>query len=74
MDNNAYCIWDPLRGKWWNPNSRGYSGNLSNAGTYSKEHAKRICDNPGVKEEMYLKSNLMQSESLRNKIYGIVRI
>lgn len=68
MTNNIYCIWDPTRKKWWNPRGRGYTTFLSRAGMYSKKDAKKYCDDPYAKEKMYLKSNLMQSASLRNKI------
>ena len=68
-DERVYCIWDPTRGKWWNPRGLGYTGNLIDAGVYKKSSAKRICDDSHTHEQMYLKSNLMQSQTLRNKIY-----
>lgn len=66
---NIYCIWDPIRKKWWKPKGIGYTGSLMKAGTYSKSYAKKICDAPYTGEIMYLKSNVTQSKTLRQKIY-----
>lgn len=69
MDERVYCIWDPSRGKWWNPRGVGYTSNLIDAGIFSKTKAKDICDDSYSGNTMYLKSNLIQSQTLRNKIY-----
>ena len=66
---NIYVIWDTTRKKWWKPKGIGYTGRLIEAGTYSKDYAKKICDAPYTGEKMYLKSNITQSETLRQRIY-----
>jgi len=74
MKENGYCIWDSMREKWWNPRSSGYTGNLRDAGVYTKSKAESICAAPYTNETMYLKSNLMQSQTLRNMIYGVTGV
>lgn len=68
MKNNGYCIWDPSREKWWNPSGMGYTSDIEKAGVYSKERAKKICDDPFANELMFLKSNLIYSKILLNKV------
>ena len=66
---NGYCIWDLSREKWWKTRGYGYTSELLIAGTFSKESASKICGGPFSGEIMFLKSNLMLSESLVKKIH-----
>lgn len=40
---NLYLIWSNEHGAWWRPNSCGYTGDMWEAGRYTKEKATDVC-------------------------------
>lgn len=70
--NNPYLIesiehrWDD-NVTWWKPNRCGYTQNLAEAGRYSKEEAKAICDkaNAGgtINERMWRECEVLHADN-----------
>lgn len=40
--DNEYLIWNDERKKWWEENYCGYTSNINNAGTYTRDQARAI--------------------------------
>lgn len=42
----VWLIYEARSGTWWGPNRQGYFRNVTEAGLYTEEEAKRIASNP----------------------------
>ncbi len=55
-----YRIWSFEHNAWWKPDWNGYTENIKEAGIYTEENAKDICDSANlfkINEEMRLIEN-----------------
>ncbi len=49
-----YLIWSLEHKAWWMPNSCGYTGEVKQAGRYTKEEADLRCDNPKKEKAIHI--------------------
>ncbi len=47
-DDQDYLIWSNQHGRWWGPNSLGYTTIISEAGRYARRSAEVICANANI--------------------------
>lgn len=43
-DGTTFWIWNTERNAWWAPECHGYTNKIEEAGIYSEEKAREICD------------------------------
>ena len=75
MSDLNYYIWSFEHNSWWRWHSRGYTTDIKQAGKYSFDNAKQICDSANAYQPINEPNEEMRhvDNYFRTKAAGIVK-
>lgn len=68
-----WLIWSHEHSAWWRPNRLGYTGDVAQAGRYTKEDAQQICDKAAFGWRSGLPPEVMVRANSKNVVEAVAQ-